>query len=114
MDVVRFADAPFYSAPDHDDVLARRLQGGEASSADFALVGHSTLIAGAVIPMDAAVIGKIYVVTDGVIVVEQEDGALHELRVGDSIFVPAGEARAVLNLTDTPAAMIVVTPSPSL
>lgn len=113
MEVVKFADAPHYSAPDHDDVLARRLQGGEASSADFALVGHSILKEGAIVPMDAAAIGKIYVVTEGVIIVEQVDGIEHSLQAGDSIFVAAREARAIRNRSGAPAAMIVITPPPS-
>ena len=110
MDVVRFKDAPIYTAPDHDDVVARRLQGGQASGADFALVGHSTLKTDAVIPMDAGAIGKVYVVTEGAIIIEQADGARHMLRPGDSVFIPAGEARAVRNESGAPAAMIVVTP----
>ena len=98
MDTMRFADAPFYTAPDHDDVVARRLQGGEASTADFVLVGHSTLRDGAVIPMDAAEIGKVYVVTEGTLIVEQADATRHALRPLDSI--------------GAPAAMIVITPPP--
>lgn len=110
MDVVRFAEAPFYSAPDHDDVVARRLQGGEASGADFALVGHSTFSPGATVPMGAGPIGKIYVVSDGVLTVELADGAAHLLRAGDSVFIRAGEARAVRNEGQAPASMIVITP----
>ena len=113
MDVVTFADAPFYTAPDHDDVTARRLQGGEASSADFALVGHSTFPAGAVVPMGAGPIGKVYVVTEGAITIEQANGARHVLRAGDSVFIAAGEARAVRIEGYAPAAMIVITPPPS-
>ena len=110
MDVVKFADAPFYTAPDHDDVVARRLQGGEASTADFAMVGHSTFPVGAVVPMGAGPIGKIYVAIEGVITIEQPDGARHLLRPGDSIFIAAGEARAVRHDGPEPAAMIVITP----
>lgn len=110
MDVVKFEQAPFYTAPDHDDVVARRLQGGEASTADFALVGHSTLPAGAFIPMGAGAIGKVYVVVEGSITIEQADGARHVLGAGDSIFIAAGEARAVRNEGQSPAAMIVITP----
>ena len=113
MDVVKFADAPFYTLPGHEDVVARRLQGGEASSADFAVVGHSAFPGGAVVPMDTGSAGKIYVVIDGVLAIEQEDGRRHVLRAGDSIFIAAGEARAVVNEGDTPAAMIVITPPPS-
>ena len=110
MDVVRFADAPFYTAPDHEEIVARRLQGGEASPADFVLVGHSTVPAGATIPMGAGPIGKVYVVTDGALTIEQADGARHVLHRGDSIFIGVGEARAVRNEGGDEAAMIVITP----
>ncbi len=110
MEVVRFANAPVYTAPGHEDVVARRLQGGEASGADFALVGHSTLSGDAVIPMDVGAIGKVYVVTQGAIIIEEAEGARHVLHAGDSIFIPANEARAVRNESGAPAAMIVITP----
>ena len=113
MQIVRFGSAPAYTAPDHDDVAARRLQGGEASTVDFVLVGHSSLRSGAVIPMDAAPIGKVYVVTEGAITIEQDNGTRHVLRLWDSIFIPAGEARAVLNESGAAASMIVITPAPS-
>ena len=112
METVRFADAPFYTAPDHDDVVARRLQGGEASTANFVMVGHSTLRDDAVIALEAAPIGKIYVVTEGTLLIEQADGTCHELRPLDSIYVPPGEARAVRNESGASAAMIVITPPP--
>jgi quercetin dioxygenase-like cupin family protein len=111
MDVVRFENAPFYTAPDHEEVTARRLQGGEASSADFAMVGHSTFSDGASVPMGAGSIGKIYIVTEGALTVEQSDGVRHRLAVGDSIFIPAGEARSLVNESGGAAAMIVVTPT---
>jgi quercetin dioxygenase-like cupin family protein len=113
MEVIRFGEAPHYTAPGHEEVVARRLQGGEASSAAFAMVGHSTFPPGAVIPMDAGTFGKVYVVTEGAITIEQGDGARHVLHPGDSIFVAAGESRAVMNECGGPAAMIVVTPPPS-
>src|SRR5882757_5037276 len=103
MEVVRFADAPHYTAPGHEEVVARRLQGGEASSAGFAMVGHSTFPVGSVVPMDTGTFGKIYVVTEGTLTVEQGDGAKHVLEVGDSIYVATGEARAVLNEGAGPA-----------
>ena len=113
MELIRFADAPGYTAANHDDVSARRLQGGEATSAAFVLVGHSYFPAGAVIPMEAATIGKIYIVVEGALSVEQSDGVRHQLGGMDSIFVPAGEARAVVNDSGAPAAIIVITPSPA-
>ena len=113
MEVVKFAVAPLYTAPGHEDVVARRLQGGVASSAAFALVGHTTFPDKAVIPMDAGTIDKVYVVTQGVLTIRQADGAEHVLSVGDSIHIAAGEARAVLNISGADAGMIVVTPAPN-
>lgn len=111
MEVVRFANAPFYTAPDHEDVVARRLQGGQASTTDFALVGHSYFRDGAVVPMGAGAIGKVYVITEGTLIIEQSDGLRHVLQALDSIFIPAGEARAIRNESGAPATMIVITPA---
>lgn len=111
MEVVKFDEAPYYTAPDHDDVIARRLQGGEASSASFVLVGHSTFPPGSGVPMDAAPIAKIYIVTDGLLCFDQRDGTRHALARGDSIHVLPGEARAVVNASTEPAAMIVIVPA---
>jgi hypothetical protein len=74
MEIARFVNAPAYTLPNHDDVTARRLQGGEATTADFALVGYSEFPSGAIVPMEAAPIGKIYVVAHGTISIEQADG----------------------------------------
>ncbi len=111
MEIVRFASAPAYTAPGHADVEARRLQGGEASTVDFVMVGYSSLRNGGIIPMDAAAIGKVYVVTEGEITIEQANGTRHVLRLWDSIFIPAGEGRSVLNESGVAASMIVITPA---
>jgi hypothetical protein len=83
MEIVEFALAPFYTAPNHDGVTSRRLQGGEASRADFAWVAYSDFPAGVVVPMDTG------------------------------IFIAAGEARSIINDSGQPAAIIVVTPAPT-
>jgi quercetin dioxygenase-like cupin family protein len=112
MDIVKFADSPPYPAPQHDDITLRQLQGGEASSADFALVVHTTFSPQARVPMAAAPVGKVYVVAKGALTIEQADGVRHGLTQGDSVFVPANEARAVVNDSGQSAALIVITPPP--
>ena len=112
MEIVTFAHAPFYTAPNHEGVTARRLQGGEASGADFAWVGISEFPSGVVVPMDLGATGKIYVVTLGELTVEQDDGVRHRLGTGDSIFIAAGEARSIVNDSGAAAAIIVITPPP--
>jgi quercetin dioxygenase-like cupin family protein len=113
MDIVEFSKAPFYTAPGHDGVTSRRLQGDDASTADFAWVAHSEFPAGVIVPMSAGSFGKIYVVTQGSLTVEQEDGTRHRLNERDSIFIAAGEARAIINDSGRAAEIIVITPPPS-
>ncbi|MEO6041674.1 MAG: cupin domain-containing protein [Croceibacterium sp.] len=62
--------------------------------------------------MDAGSSGKVYIVTEGAITIEQADGQRHVLNPLDSIYVPAGVSRAVANESGGTAAMIVVTPPP--
>ncbi len=113
MDIVKFEDAPFYKPPNHDGVTSRRLQGDSVSSADFAWVGYSDFPPGVIVPMEAGTFGKIYVVTVGALSIGQADGTRHALNQWDSIFIPVGEARSVINDSGAPAAIIVVTPPPS-
>lgn len=113
MEITRFVSAPFYTAPNHEGVTARRLQGGDSTSADFAWVGYSEFPPGVVVPMDAGPVGKIYVVMDGVITVTQSDGASHTLNKYDSIFISPQEARSIKNIGSKSAAIIVITPGPA-
>lgn len=112
MEIVKFTDAPFYTAPNHEGVTARRLQGGQASTADFAMVGYSEFPAGITLPMEAGSVSKIYVVTQGMLTIEQTDGLRHHLEQWDSIFIAPNEARSVINDSGASAAIIVITPSP--
>ena len=113
MEIVTLANAPFYIAPNHEGVTSRRLQGGDASSADFAWVAHSQFPPGVVVPLDAGAIGKIYVVIEGSLTIVQADGIRHRLHQWDSIFIAAGEARSIVNDSGEAAAIIVVTPPPA-
>lgn len=113
MDIVKFEDAPCYYPPNHEGVTSRRLQGDTVSNADLAWVGHSDFPPGVVVPMEAGIFSKIYVVTAGSLTIEQSDGTRHQLNQLDSIFIPAGEARSVVNESGAPAAIIVVTPPPT-
>jgi quercetin dioxygenase-like cupin family protein len=112
MKITRLGDAKRYDAPKHFDMRALRLQGAEASGADFATVGLSYFLPGGGAEMDAGTIGKIYVVLDGQITLTLSDGSTHLLDKLDSCFIAAGEARAVANSGNVVAAMLVVMPYP--
>ena len=109
MNIVKFAGSLTYALPQHDGIIMRQLQGGEASSADFVLVGHATFPPCAGVPMGVALAGMVYVVAIGELTVAQSDDVRHVLTQGDSVFVPANEASAVLNDSGRAAALIVIT-----
>jgi quercetin dioxygenase-like cupin family protein len=112
MRVTRLADAPRYDAPKHFEMRSLRLQGLEASPADFGWVGLSHFLPGGGADMDSGALGKIYVVIAGQITVELAGGESHVLGELDSCFIAAGEARAVHNHTNSVASMLVFMPSP--
>lgn len=110
MEVTRFAEAKEYHPPLHRGCSALRLQGFEASNADFAWTGLSHLLPGGGADMDAGPLGKIYVVIAGQVTVRLGDGSEERLGPLDSCFIPAGEAREVRNLGNAVASMLVVMP----
>ena len=105
MDLTTHSAAARFAPPNHDGVEAARLQ-----ATHFAMVALADWPAGSTATMEAAPIAKIYVIVEGTLTVVALDGARHRLARYDSIHIPAGEARAIVNETDARAAMIVVTP----
>lgn len=112
MEITRFADAKRYDAPKHFDMRSLRLQGLEASGADFAWVGLSHFLPGGGAEMDAGAAGKIYVALEGALTVALADGTEHVLHKLDSCYISAGEARAIRNDGNVVATMLVVMPTP--
>lgn len=110
MEVTRFNDAEVYHPPLHHGCTALRMQGFEASGADFAWAGLSHILPGGGADMDAGPLGKIYVVVEGKVTVRLADGTAETLEPFDSCFIPAGEAREVRNHGNAVASMIVVMP----
>jgi quercetin dioxygenase-like cupin family protein len=97
MEVTRFAEAKQYHPPLHHGCTALRLQGFEASGADFAWTGLSHILPGGGADMDDGPLGKIYVILAGEVTVTLGDGSSSTLSALDSCFIPAGEAREVRN-----------------
>jgi quercetin dioxygenase-like cupin family protein len=112
MQITRLGDAKRYDAPKHFDMRSLRLQGFEASKADFAWTGLSYFLPGGGAELDTGPIGKIYVVIEGEITITLGDASTHVLGKLDSCFIPAGEARAIRNDGNVIAAMLVVMPYP--
>jgi glyoxylate utilization-related uncharacterized protein len=110
MQIVRLDEARAYIAPKHYDMRSLRLQGFDASGADFAWAGLSYFLPGGGAEMDAGPLGKIYVLLEGEITISLGSGETHVLRRLDSCFIPGGEARAVHNSGNVVATMLVVMP----
>lgn len=110
MEITRFSAAKEYHPPLHHGCKALRLQGFDASSADFAWTGLSQILPGGGANMDAGPLGKIYVVLAGQVTVRLGDGTEAVLEPLDSCFIPAGEAREVRNDSNAVASMIVIMP----
>lgn len=108
MDVTRLAQAQRYDAPGHFEMRSLRLQGLEASDADFAWAGLSYFLPGGGAEMADGPVGKIYVVIEGSVTITLADGSTTRLERLDSCFIPAGEAREIRNDTNTVATMLVV------
>jgi quercetin dioxygenase-like cupin family protein len=110
--ITRISEAQRYDAPKHFDMRSLRLQGFNASQADFAWLGLSYFLPGGGAEMDAGPIGKIYVVLDGEVTIELASGETHVLSRLDSCFIAAGEGRAIRNAGNVVATMLVVMPYP--
>ncbi|MHB1837123.1 MAG: cupin domain-containing protein [Solirubrobacteraceae bacterium] len=112
MQVTRLADARPYEAPKHFDVRTLRLQGFDASDAEAFSVGLTHFLPGGGAEMDGTPLEKVYVVVDGEVTVTTDEGEV-TLAALDSCYLPAGQARAIVNRTNRPASMLVVMPYPA-
>ena len=111
MEIKRLAEAMPFEAPKHFDMRALRLQGAEASGADFAWVALSHFLPGGGAAMDGSSFGKIYVMLEGEMVVELADGTRDTLRALDSCYLAPGDTRSLINPGNSIATMIVITPN---
>lgn len=111
MKVIRLSEAVPYEAPAHFGVAALRLQGFDASDVANFSVSLSHVLPGGGTEHGASPLERVYVVVAGEITVVT-DSAEATLGVYDSVHIPSGEARTMLNRTNTPASLIVVMPYP--
>ena len=113
MEIVRFSDAQPYEAPGHFDMKGLRLQGLEASDAKICWVGLSQFLPGGGAEMGSTPVEKIYVVLEGEITVEVDDGVF-TLGVNDSCVIGADEKRSIVNNTNDTARMLVIMQYPEV
>ena len=110
MQITRYSEAKPYEAMEHYDMRCLRLQGKEATTTDTIWIGLSHILPGGRTSMMDAPVEKIYVVVAGEVVVETATGTV-TLGVLDSCRLAPGEARALSNLTNAPASILLAMPT---
>lgn len=109
---VPFSDAPQYDAPKHFGSVTYRLQHRDLSGVKGFWVGLSYFLPNGGAEMDASDTEKVYVVLSGTVTIVSEDGKEYSLGPLDSIYIPPGVKRAIINKGKEPATMLVVVTYP--
>ncbi len=112
MEITRFTRATPYDAPGHFDMRCLRLQGHDVSSATFAWVGISHFLPNGGAEMDTGTLDRIYLVLEGEITIELENGDCYQLTRYDSCFIPADTKRRLYNKQNDITTMVVIMPYP--
>ena len=109
MNVTRFGDAPQYFPSQHFLMRCVRLQGHEAGPAESLWLGVSTIEPGGHTSIDASTVEKHYVVLEGEVCVQTNEGEVVLWRF-DSCRLAPGEARALHNRTGRAAMLLLAMP----
>src|SRR5437879_12182052 len=109
MHVVRFAEAPEYTAPGHHDMTMVRLQGREAGPSSDLWIGVSVIAPGGGTTLSSSPQEKMYVALDGPLHVSNGE---NEVTLGkwDSCRIGGGEDRPLTNRTNSPVTVLLVVP----
>lgn len=109
MHIVRATDAPHYTAPGHERMEMRRIQGLEAGPSDSVWIGVSYILPGGQTTSSASPTEKFYVMLEGELLLSNgSENVL--LQPGDSCRFEAGESRQLRNMSDRVSTILLVMP----
>ncbi len=109
MHIVRFAEAPEYTAPGHHDMTMVRLQGREAGPSSDLWVGISVIAPGGGTTLSSSPHEKMYVVLDGRLQISNGENEV-ALERWDSCRIAADEDRRLTNETKSPVTVLLAMP----
>jgi mannose-6-phosphate isomerase-like protein (cupin superfamily) len=109
MHVVRFAEAPGYTAPGHHHMTMARLQGREAGPSSDLWIGVSMIAPGGGTTLSASAQEKMYVILDGTLHISDGESEV-VLGKWDSCRIAAGEDRRLANRMNSPVTVLLVMP----
>lgn len=110
LQVTRFDEAKTYDAKGHFGMTAMRLHGQGISDLEDYWVGISTFLPGGGAEQSSAPTGRVYVVLDGKITVTTAEGDT-VLGKFDSCYLPPNLERSIVNNTNQPVQMLVISPN---
>jgi quercetin dioxygenase-like cupin family protein len=108
MKKVELKNVKEYEAPGHFKMVAMRLHGKEETGTKNMWMGLSHFLPGGGAQMGASNTEKIYFVLSGTVTVVSSDKKETTLQPTDSLYIPAGEERSIINKENTPASMLVI------
>lgn len=111
MQIKRFSDVQPYEAPHHFDCRGLRLAGFEEGGPENFWVGCSHFLPGGGAGPDASPLEKVYVILKGELTI-RVDGKEEKAGPMDSVTIPGGEMREIVNEGNDVVTMIVIMPYP--
>ena len=108
MKKVKLDEAKPYEASGHFRMVALRLQHKETTGVEAFWVGLSHFLPGGGAEMSASDFERVYFMLSGALTVTAEDGKIFTLEPMDSLYIPPGEKRSLINNTNKPASMLVI------
>lgn len=108
MKKVELKDIKPYEAPGHFKMVALRLQHKETTGTKNFWVGLSHFLPGGGAEMAASDFEKVYFILSGTLTVTTPEGKVLTLEPMDSLYIPAGQKRYLINKTNSPASMLVI------
>ena len=108
MKKVKLEEAEPYAAAGHYNMIALRLQHKETTGVENFWVGLSHFLPGGGAEMSASSFERVYVMLSGKMTIITEDRKEIVLKPLDSLYIPPGEKRQLINKTNMPASMLVI------
>ena len=112
MKKVELKNVKEYEAPGHFKMVAMKLHGREESGIKNFWVGLSHFLPGGGADWGVSNFEKVYFVLSGTVTIITPDKKEITLGPTDSLSVPAGEDRYLINREKTPASMLVIASYP--
>ena len=112
MKKLELKDVKPYEAAGHFKMVALRVQGKDETGLQNFWIGLSHFLPGGGADMSATNFEKAYFMLSGTLTIITKDKQEIVLHPMDSLYIPPGEERAIINRENVPASMLVIAAYP--